>query len=1085
MTAAVGDNPAVSRLDGVYAITAACFFVSGAAALLYQTIWSRQYALILGTSETAVAVVLAHYMLGLALGAAAISRWPRLAGHPLKIFALLEAGIAACGLALPHLLGQLGGLYGSFAGGQPEPVAATGMMPLLYFALCCSALVIPTALMGATLPVLASFTIRASQQTGPRIAGLYAANTLGAAAGAIAGGWWLVPSWGLTASTLAAVGLNLLVAATALLLFRARVVTAGPGPSEAPAATPAPRAALVLLAMAASCGFVALLYEVLWTRMLSHVLGSSLAAFSTMLASFLLGIGLGSLLSTRRLGPVGAMRAFAASQVGVAAAAGLAQLWLETLPLGMPAAELAAKAMLVMLPATVFMGAAFPLLIRWTSDLGTPAAVATARIYAANTIGAVVGALATGLWLVPGMGFEGTAQLAVGMSLLIATVALAAAPSLQLHWKLAAAVVAGVVTLTFHPAPPQAIIDASLIDDSNAGELRYFAVGRSSTVLVKERDDGSFYLRTNGLPEATVRRIGSAPQRHSQRWLTALPIATRPAAQSLLIVGLGGGVAAEQLPAHLTVVDIIELERRVIDANTAIGRYRASDPLADPRVRLVANDARNALQLTTRRYDLIVSQPSHPWTSGAANLYSREFLQLARSRLAPDGVMLFWINAQFIDEQLLRSIATTISAVFAEVRLYRPEPLELMFMASDAPMEPERLAGMRGSIVEREADFFGGAGIRAAEDLATSLAATPQGIARLAAGGEVISDDRNILASRSSPTRHGLNVERLQALLGGQHPLARAAAGRESFELRRTYLGASLVALGFPAAAIAFARANQDNPAGAYTIAAGLEIAGNPTAAQTLLAAAAARFPADADLAFARLRPRLLEASTAAASGERPNALLTAAAVALPDSARAVLEGWRFAAARQWAQVQALEARLAQTRSTDAWFAEANQLRIEWRTNVAALAGQRQFAEQALQLIDAGIALRPTADLFVLRAAAAFALRDATVFLESASGFATLELATRAKPAPAAAGAIERSLRVQGFLQAIREDLLPFEPQRAAAVTRQLQRLLPVSRPRAPRHGGFPRRPPAARAQASPRTSPPQSKRRWRNTRGK
>jgi spermidine synthase len=1037
-TSAIG-RPAIVRREWPYAIIAACFALSGAAAILYQTIWSRLYGLILGTSEAAVSVVLAHYMLGLALGAAIILKWPRGTSHPLKTFALIESGIAVCGLALPFVLMRLGDLYVSLAGSQPDPVAITGVVPLAFFALCCVVLLIPTALMGATLPVLARYTVHSSEQTGPRIAGLYAANTLGAAAGAIASGWWLVPAVGLKASTSVAVGLNLLVAGIAITLLRARTLTSDSSEVDPPGRPPTRRANATLAAIAAGCGFVALLYEVLWTRMLSHVLGSSLAAFSTMLASFLLGIGIGSLLSTRRLGRFGAMLAFSASQLGVAATAALAQLWLESVPIGKSPAELATQSIFVMLPATVFMGAAFPLLIRLLSDHGAAAATATAKIYAANTVGAVAGALGTGLWLVPWLGFEGTAQLAVGISLVIATVALAGVSPLHPLWKLAGAMVAAAGMLTFRPSAPQAIIDASLIDDSNDGQIRYFAVGRSSTVLVKERDDGSFYLRTNGLPEATVRRIGSAPQRHSQRWLAALPVAARPTARSMLIVGLGGGVAAEQIPAHLTTVDIIELERRVIDANTHIGLKRATDPLSDPRVRLIANDARNALQLTDRRYDIIVSQPSHPWTSGAANLYSREFLQLARSRLAPDGVILFWINAQFIDEHLLRSIAATIGSVFSETRLYRPEPLELMFMASDAPIEPERLASMPNSVIEREVDFFSGAGILAAEDLAASLAASRKQVLQLSERGELISDDRNILATKSSPVRNGLDPDRLQALLGVQHPFADATVDRGHPELRRTYIGARLASLGFASAAIGFARVNMDNPAGAYTIAAGLNAAGKSAAAQSLLDAAAMRFPADADIAFAKIRSRLLDVSTAQV--DKMPIDLSISLSALPDSARAVVDGWGMAAAGQWSAVRTLDSRLAKTASTDAWFSEANQLRTEWRTNLAMSGSNAPLAKQALRLIDQGIAWRPNADLYTLRAAAALALRDAPTFLESASGFATLELAANTKLSLTDGGIDHQNSRVSGFLQAVNQRILPFDEQRAAAVARQLQQL--------------------------------------------
>ena len=1023
------------RFDRTYAATAACFVLSGVAGLLYQTIWSRQYSLVLGTSEAAVSVVLAVYMLGLALGAAIIPRWMHGAGaRPLRLFALLELGIAVCAFAIPPLLALVGDWYVAVAGGLPDPPSAVGALPRLYFALACLLLLVPTMLMGATLPVLAGFAVRSAADTGPRIAGLYAANTLGAAAGALAGGWWLVPDFGLRISTAVAMALNLLVMAGAFAISR------GSPPRAPHAAPPAAtgntlladrlRALLPLLGLVS--GFVALTYEVLWTRMLSHALGSSLAAFSTMLASFLLGIGLGSLASTRRLSTRGAALAFAATQVGVAVAAAAAQLWLGRMPTDLAPGALATRALLAMLPATLFMGAAFPLLIRLLGDRGVDSTLATGRIYAFNTIGAVAGAITAGMWLIPTLSFEGTARLTVALSLAAAVVALWSLTDVARPMKAAATVAAMAAALLFRPPLPGAIIDASLVDDSTAGEQRFLAVGRSATVLVKERDDGGFYLRTNGLPEATVRRVGAPPVRHSQRWLAALPIAARPEATSMLVVGLGGGVAVEDIPARFKTLDVVELEPRVIDANADFASLRAHDPLADPRLRLIENDARNALVLTDRRYDILVSQPSHPWTSGSANLYSRGFLELARSRLTPDGVLLVWINAQFIDEALLRDIAVTVTAVFPQVRLYRPERMELMFLASAAPLEPERLALLEGSVLQREADYFAGAGINAAEDLAASLTAAGAGMAQLAVGGRLITDDRNQLATDSSPTRGGFTPETLDRLLREVHAAQSAPGGAlAGLPLDAHYLGERLVTLGFAETGAAFAAARRAEAAGIHTCARGLAAAGRRDDATALRRAASERFPDDAALRFAALRPRLLDAARAAERGAEP-------LQGLPDSARAVLEGWRHAAEGEWDAVRALEPRLAAARSVDGWHPEATQLRIEWRTR--ATGDDRMVrAREALQLVDRMIARRPASDLYVLRAAAALSLGDGAAFLESASAFASDALAAPVDAGTSAAARAVATARVEGFRRAIAEGVLPFDQRRAAAVLRQLE----------------------------------------------
>ena len=198
-----------------------------------------------------------------------------------------------------------------------------------------------------------------------------------------------------------------------------------------------------------------------------------------------------------------------------------------------------------------------------------------------------------------------------------------------------------------------------------------------------------YYLRTNGLPESSVAVRGSPPSIDTQKWLTALPVAARPDIRDMLVVGVGGGVALEGVPASVASVDAVELEPEVIEANRLISGMRDVDPLGDPRINIVINDARNALRLTRKSYDAIVSQPSHPWTAGASHLFTREFAADVRSHLNEGGVFLQWMNGEFVDEPLLRTLAATLLAEFQYVRLYRPSSRVLMFLGSDAPLDVE------------------------------------------------------------------------------------------------------------------------------------------------------------------------------------------------------------------------------------------------------------------------------------------------------------------------------------------------------------------------------------------------------------
>ena len=234
------------------------------------------------------------------------------------------------------------------------------------------------------------------------------------------------------------------------------------------------------------------------------------------------------------------------------------------------------------------------------------------------------------------------------------------------------------------PAPPWNLLRASRFGhDRGGGTPVYYAVGRIATVLVLATPSG-FRIRTNGLPEALVTSRGGVPGAGKLvQWLGALPTLARPDARSMLVIGLGGGSHLEAIPSAIQSIDVVELEPEVIRANQILGPKRRRDPLSDPRIRLIANDARGSLLLTDKRYDAIVSQPSHPWTAGSSHLYTREFFELARDHLNPDGVLLQWMGLSFVDEPLLRTLVATLLEVFPHVMAYRPVAGGMLFLAGE------------------------------------------------------------------------------------------------------------------------------------------------------------------------------------------------------------------------------------------------------------------------------------------------------------------------------------------------------------------------------------------------------------------
>ena len=778
------------------ALLALCFVLSGFAALVYQTAWTRQFALIFGTSELAIATVLAAYMGGLAFGAWLIERGLPRIRRPVLTYALLELGIAASALVLVPAL-----LYGSRLlliqsfGGQAEPPSSEAAATSLYYLVSAFvALAVPTTLMGATLPLLARHAVQKREQIGLRIGLLYASNTAGAVAGVLLTAFVLLPGLGLSRSIWIAAATNLLVFLLAAFLVQ-REALVGPSASgagsDAGAARPvapdrapgfpwiAPPSPVWVLPLMLGSGVVSFMQEVLWARMLSQIVGSSIYAFGVMVGSFLAGIALGGtvgalLASTRSR----AIAALIVAQIVCAGAAAAAFLLLEQV---VPArAGLLTNVFFgfaLLLPLTFAIGTTYPLAVRILADAPEQAAAASARVYTWNTVGGILGSIAAGFFVIPALRYEGTIKLAVAASALLAVlcvVLLVERRRLVLGAGLAAAAIAGV--LAFRPGVPERLLLSSPLNVSSVGEILYYDVGRSASVVVLQQD-GGLALRTNGLPEALMDSPGTPPRFSGEFWMSSLAVIARPETRNMLVVGFGGGVVVEGVPPSVSRIDVIELEPKVIEANLRTRERRKFDPMRDPRVNLITNDARGALALTQKRYEAIVSQPSHPWTAGASHLYTREFMRLARDHLTDDGVFVQWMNVAFLDEALLRSLTATLIDVFGATRIYRPDPNTLVFVASSGPLDVEpRVVRNGGTPIVNTPGHYGRFGINAVEDLVAALAVDEDGARELAAGAPLITDDNNRMATSSVfELGRGLTADAAGRVLAAYDPLQRGA----------------------------------------------------------------------------------------------------------------------------------------------------------------------------------------------------------------------------------------------------------------------------------------------------------------------
>jgi spermidine synthase len=963
------------KIDRLFLWVLFCFLLSGFAALLFQTAWTRQFAFVFGTSELAIATVLAAYMGGLSLGAAVSGRMIHRIRRPILVYGLLELGVGVSALAMPFAITATTAMGRAWFGQADGPPDASGMgLALFYLGCSFVVLLIPTGFMGATLPLLARYAVRSDHHLGRRIGTLYASNTVGAIFGTLVAGFWLLPAVGLSRTIDVGVGVNLLVFLVAASL--ARVAATSPSAEKSAAPRIVWQRFDVILPLILLSGITSFAYEVLWTRLVGQILGSSVYAFSSMLASFLAGIAIGSAVAARyATDRQRAILGFGIAQIAIAFFSLLAFTCLDFLPslvvffqsdvMGGVRPSDVALVVGLLLPSTFAIGATFPFAVRITARDQGDAASATARVYSWNTIGAIIGAVGAGFFLIPVMGFAWTVGLAAGLNLILATSASFLGE--KVDRRLVALAVMGMVLLCIVPpkVPWELLRFTALNRTVLTGERIFDRVGRSSTVLLLRRN-GSYYVTNNGLPEAGVIPADDSSGDLTNRWLGAFPVLARPDTESLLVIGLGGGLIVEDTPRSIKEVDVIELEPEVVEANRFLSERRFSDPLSDPRIRIIENDARGALMLTEKRYDAIVSQPSHPWTAGASHLYTREFFDLVSDRLTPGGVFIQWIGLRFVDEKLLRSLVATLLDVYPNVRVYSPPPyMAVLFVASNQPLPVEQTAAEG---IAQSPETFARMGIEIPEDVAISLELDEVSARSFAKGAPVSTDDENILQTQSPRILgNSLTTAGVDALFAMHDPLTRMPLDldtvylvSETSSLRRGHhrfplLGerADTAETRLVSEAI-YASGQGDNAKAIRLLEEAIAELEEFEVAQQLLALL--------------LRPDLVSRNP----GE---ALLRLGALTVP--AQSVVAGWRL---RDDNDLEELEGDLAQVGPRDLLYRDAIRLRVRWRI----ASGDPDRAAEAAALMNRITAGSDgnTSDFF-LRARAALAKGDVPTALRS------------------------------------------------------------------------------------------------------
>jgi spermidine synthase len=696
------------------------FALSGAAALVYEVVWTRLLTLQIGHGVDAASTVLAAFMGGLAAGAAAGGRVGQRLSPPsaLKTYAVLEAGIAIVAVVLPFSLFALqpllAAVYQDGHGGLAFGALRLGSSLLL--------LSLPAAAMGATFPIASRWMVRTASSASVDAGGLYAANTLGAAGGAIGAGFWLLPAVGLTGATAAGVALNLAAAAGAWRLASRPTADTAPAageprrPGRAAKLASARTTGRPWLAAAALgiTGLSSLALQVVWTRLLASILGPTTYAFSSVVAVFVLGIAggaaVGARLSGRLRHPALAL-GLCVSVSGALALAAASGVDATLLAIGRLVATpgvtfqtvLLREVLLtaaLLLPMALAFGAAFPFAVAVASRNTDTMVSDLGLVYAVNTVGAIAGALLSGFVLIPALGLYDTIRAVAGLAAL-GGAALPLVTGLPRSRQVLSTMVAGGVVAGLWLVPSwdprllssgaykyaPALHGLDLETSLTAGELLYYREGSTATVAVR-RLAGATSMAIDGKVDAS-----DAADMLTQRLLGHVPLLLHPRPKSTAILGLGSGVTLGSALTHpLDRAVVLEISPEVVEAS----RFFDADnhgALKDPRTRLVVGDGRTHLLLSDERYDVIVSEPSNPWMAGIASLFTREFFELARARLEPGGVLCQWAHTYDISDADLRSIVATFLSVFPDGTLWLVGDADVLLVGSTGPVD-DRLAGI-------------------------------------------------------------------------------------------------------------------------------------------------------------------------------------------------------------------------------------------------------------------------------------------------------------------------------------------------------------------------------------------------------
>jgi len=676
------------------------FMGSGCAALIYEIVWLQLLQLAVGSSAVSLGVLLGTYMGGMCLGSLLLSKFVSASQHPLRVYAKLELGIGIMAIVVLFLIPMLDSLYAAIARHGLQGVFLRAVVA----AIC---LLPPTFLMGASLPAIARW-VEATPQGVSWLGFLYGGNIAGAVFGCLFAGFYLLRVFDMAVATYVGAVINFAVALVSFALAKRTPYQPPAAVAPIPAAASSSGPGTVYIAIALS-GMCALGAEVIWTRLLSVMIGATVYTFSIILAVFLLGLGLGSGAGSI-LARSGSRAALGWCQMALAAAIAWAAYALSDSIPNWPINPLLStspwfnfqidivRCLWAILPSAILWGASFPLALAAASrgreeDPGR----LVGRTYAANTVGAILGSILFSVVLVPWIGSQNSQRLLIGLAASAGVLMLFQSLSLQRVVALGAALGAiAVLIWKVDEVPWMAIgYGRRMLIVTDAGKPLFRGEGMNSSVIVSQLPGGQIYFHVSGKVEASNEPFDM----RLQRMLGHLPALVHPDPQSVLVVGFGAGVTAGTFVVHPEIKRIVicEIEKIIPPATSRYFGPENHHVLTDPRTTVHYDDARHYVLTTGDKFDIITSDPIHPWVKGTATLYSKEYFEICKQHLNPGGIVTQWVPLYESDPETIKSELATFFEVFPNGTVWANDnggegyDVVLMGQNGDAPIDVDQM----------------------------------------------------------------------------------------------------------------------------------------------------------------------------------------------------------------------------------------------------------------------------------------------------------------------------------------------------------------------------------------------------------